>query len=91
VPAATALKFVGLERALVLGSSTDILFPPAQQHGLASILKSAGTKTTYQNLITLKGHDAFLAKNGPFAKPIADFCQALANTLNRPEIRSFSQ
>lgn len=90
MPATSALRSVGLERALVLGSSTDILFPPAQQNELAEIFTSAGTKTAYQNLITMKGHDAFLASNSQFAEPIAAFCQDLSDTLNRPEIKSFS-
>ena len=82
MPAATALKSSGLERALILGSSTDILFPPAQQKELDELLKTIGTITTYRNLITMKGHDAFLASDNQFALPIAAFCAELVGTLN---------
>lgn len=90
MPAANALRSAGLASALVLGSSTDILFPPSQQNELAEIINSAGTRTAYQNLISIKGHDAFLASNSQFAQPIAAFCQDLAGTLNRPEVKSYS-
>ena len=90
MPPASALKSVGLASALVLGSSTDILFPPAQQNELAEIFNSAGTRTAYQNLISMKGHDAFLASNSQFAQPIATFCQDLADSLNQPKIKSYS-
>lgn len=90
MPPASALRSAGLASVLVLGSSTDILFPPAQQNELAEIFHSAGARTAYQNLISMKGHDAFLASSSQFAQPIAAFCQDIAGTLNRPKMKSYS-
>ena len=55
-----ALKGTSLESAHVIGSSSDILFPPHQQRAIAEALKSNGVPTCFEILNTVMGHDAFL-------------------------------
>jgi homoserine O-acetyltransferase len=72
-----ALAKMKLERALVIGVETDILFPLEQQQQLAEDLRATGTDTTFVGLDSPQGHDAFLVDTGRFGAAIGKFMRAL--------------
>jgi len=74
---ATALKRVDVERALVIGVSTDILFPLSQQQQIADGLSSAGAKVDFVALDSPQGHDAFLVDIAHFGPAVAGFLNTL--------------
>lgn len=71
------LARAGLERALVLGTSTDILYPLEQQRELADDLAAVGCDVEFRALPSLQGHDAFLIDHPRFAPPIEAFLSQL--------------
>lgn len=75
--AADALAGLLLEKALVLGVTTDILFPLHQQQQIADGLQSGGTEVTFVPLDIVTGHDAFLVDTHCFGPPIAAFLSTL--------------
>jgi len=62
-----------LERALVIGVRTDILFPIAQQRELADGFASTCTDTQFAELDCIRGHDSFLVDMDAFRPVIWDF------------------
>ena len=56
----TALAGIDLKTACVIGVETDILFPVYQQKEIADALHANGIDTSFANLDSLMGHDAFL-------------------------------
>ena len=72
-----ALSQLTLERALVLGTDTDILFPLHQQRQIADGLRAAGARTQFTGLDSHQGHDAFLVDIPSFGAPIAEFLSDL--------------
>jgi len=70
---ATALQRLRVERALVIGVETDILFPLSQQEQIADGLRAAGTDVTFVALDSPQGHDAFLVDIERFGAAIAAF------------------
>ena len=62
-----------LERALVMGVTTDILFPVHQQRELADGLSNVCTQTQYVELDCIRGHDSFLVDMDAFRPVICDF------------------
>lgn len=66
------LRRAGLNRALVIGVATDLLFPLWQQAELADLLERAGTATHYAALPSVQGHDSFLVDIERFAPLIAE-------------------
>jgi homoserine O-acetyltransferase len=72
-----ALAQMKLERALVIGVETDILFPLSQQQQLAEDLSATGTETTFVGLDSPQGHDAFLVDTGRFGAAIGAFLASL--------------
>ncbi len=72
-----ALAKMKLERALVIGVETDILFPLEQQQQLAEDLRTTGTATTFVGLDSPQGHDAFLVDTGRFGAAIGAFMAEL--------------
>ncbi|HST27360.1 MAG TPA: homoserine O-acetyltransferase [Rudaea sp.] len=75
--AATALKRIDVERALVIGVSTDILFPLSQQQEIADGLRAAGAQVDFVALDSPQGHDAFLVDIPRFGAAIAAFLATL--------------
>lgn len=73
---ARALGRLELERALVLGVSTDILFPLSQQEEIAEGLRAGGTDVEFVALDSPQGHDAFLVDIERFGAAIAAFLAA---------------
>ncbi len=74
---AAALARIDVERALVIGVSTDILFPLSQQQEIADGLTAAGAKVDFVPLDSPQGHDAFLVDIPRFGAAIAAFLASL--------------
>ncbi len=68
-----ALARLRLERALVIGVTTDILFPLHQQRELAEGLGKVVPDVVYEPLDCIKGHDSFLADMDAFRPVISRF------------------
>ncbi len=62
----SALAEITLKSACVIGVQTDILFPVYQQKEIADALRSNGIDTSFTNLESLMGHDAFLVDDALF-------------------------
>jgi homoserine O-acetyltransferase len=73
--AAAKLK---LERALVIGVREDTLFPVDQQRTVAQLLSDAGIETTFVEMSSPYGHDAFLVEDKAFTPPIAALLNRVA-------------
>lgn len=71
------LARMGVGRALVIGVTTDILFPIEQQREIAEGLKVAGTHVDFVALPSLQGHDSFLVDIERFGETIANFMSNL--------------
>ncbi len=65
-----------LERALVIGVETDILFPLHQQQDLAAGLSGAGIDTKLVELDCIRGHDSFLVEMDSFRPVLCDFFES---------------
>lgn len=70
------LARVAARRVLVIGVTTDFLFPLFQQEELAEGLRAAGREVRFEALPSLQGHDAFLVDEARFAPVVADFMAA---------------
>ena len=66
-------KRLQLERALVIGVRTDILFPPEQQRELAEGISGVCADTRLVELDCIRGHDSFLVDMDAFRPVIWDF------------------
>ena len=66
-------KRLQLERALVIGVTTDILFPLEQQRELAKGFASVCKDTQLSELDCIRGHDSFLVDMDAFRPVIWDF------------------
>ncbi|NNF17469.1 MAG: homoserine O-acetyltransferase [Gammaproteobacteria bacterium] len=62
-----------LQSALVIGVTTDILFPPHQQRELAGLLTDEGIDVSLQLLNSIQGHDSFLVDMDRFRPVMADY------------------
>jgi homoserine O-acetyltransferase/O-succinyltransferase len=71
-----ALKRFDVERALVMGVETDLLFPIEQQQELADGLAANNREVTFARLPSLQGHDSFLVDMDRFRPIIADFLRS---------------
>lgn len=71
------LRRIQLERALVIGVETDILFPLPQQEEIATGLREAGAAVDFVALDSPQGHDAFLVDIPRFGAAIAHFLATL--------------
>jgi homoserine O-acetyltransferase len=74
---AGALQRFNVERALVMGVETDLLFPIEQQQELADGLTRKDREVTFSRLPSLQGHDSFLVDMDRFRPIIADFLKTL--------------
>jgi homoserine O-acetyltransferase len=72
-----ALAYFRVERALVIGVETDLLFPIEQQQELADGLGGGTRKVEFARLSSLQGHDSFLVDMDRFRPLIGDFLKAL--------------
>lgn len=71
-----ALRRIDVERALVIGVETDILFPLTQQEQIADGLRAGGAEVDFVALDSPQGHDAFLVDIPHFGAAIARFLDA---------------
>ncbi len=62
-----------VERALVIGVESDLLFPVDEQRALSEALRKAGADTTFAPLDCLEGHDSFLIDLERFGREISRF------------------
>ncbi|MGO4700315.1 homoserine O-acetyltransferase MetX [Dyella sp. 2RAB6] len=67
------LKHIHVEQALVIGVSTDILFPLEQQEQIAEGLQTAGAEVEFVALNSPQGHDAFLVDIENYSRAIGGF------------------
>ena len=72
-----AFSKINVNKALVLGVDTDVLFPPQQQKEIAENLSLSNVKVEYKELSCIQGHDSFLVDTGSFAKEINAFIKNL--------------
>ncbi len=71
------LKRIPIERAMVIGVSTDILFPLEQQEQIADGLRDAGAAVEFVALDSPQGHDAFLVDIASYSPAIGGFLRRL--------------
>lgn len=62
-------------RTLVLGFSTDWLYPPEQNREIARALRDAGKVADYVEIETDAGHDGFLLPNDALHAAVRDFLE----------------
>jgi homoserine O-acetyltransferase/O-succinyltransferase len=74
---AEALKRFTVERALVIGVETDLLFSIEQQQELAEGLAAGGRSVEFVRMPSLQGHDSFLVDMDRFRPVVADFLRRL--------------
>jgi homoserine O-acetyltransferase len=65
-----------IERALVIGVESDILFPIEGQRAIAAALGDAGVATDFAAMPSIEGHDAFLVDIPRFSAAIGAFLRA---------------
>jgi homoserine O-acetyltransferase len=71
------LKRICIKRAMVIGVSTDILFPLQQQEQIAEGLQAAGAEVEFVALDSPQGHDAFLVDIDSYSRAIGGFLARL--------------
>ena len=81
---AEALGRFKVERALVMGVETDMLFPIEQQKELADGLAQGGREVQFARLPSLQGHDAFLVDMDRFRPVVSEFLNGLHHSLSSP-------
>jgi len=70
---AAVLGKAGLERALVIGVDSDLLFSISEQHAVAEALQAGGAATRFAPLKCIEGHDSFLIDIERFGREIRAF------------------
>jgi homoserine O-acetyltransferase len=60
-------------RTLVLGFTSDWLFPPEQNRAIVTALLRAGKSASYAELETDLGHDSFLLESPQLYDLVRDF------------------
>ena len=63
---------------LVLGISSDILYPTYQQRQIVDLLAANGTRAEYVEINSPHGHDAFLINFDQVAPPVRTFLETVA-------------
>ncbi len=71
--AGAALAGTALKRALVIGVTTDILFPVEYQAQLRELFSRNGALVSYHPFDSVQGHDAFLVDEQRFSDVVAQF------------------
>ena len=62
-----------IRKALVIGVTTDILFPARQQKEIADLMRTTGTEVDYVEIDSVNGHDAFLIDDAHFTPVVKAF------------------
>ncbi len=68
-----AMSKLRISKALVIGVTTDILFPLRQQKEIADLMREAGTDVDYVPIDSVNGHDAFLIDDAHFSPVVKKF------------------
>ena len=71
------LARIQARRTLVIGVTTDFLFPLDQQEEIATVLKNHGRDVQFTPLESIQGHDSFLVDFDRFAPVLAEFLAEL--------------
>jgi homoserine O-acetyltransferase len=74
---AEALRRFTVERALIIGVDTDLLFPIDQQQELADGLDNGTRTVQFARLPSIQGHDSFLVDMDRFRPVVAEFLGTL--------------
>ncbi len=77
-----ALRKLVVDRVLVIGVSTDFLFPLQQQQELTSALIAAGQPASLIALDSIQGHDSFLVDMDRFRPVLCEFYAGDWQALN---------
>lgn len=64
---------IDVKKALVVGVTTDILFPSRQQKEIADVMRATGTEVDYVEIDSVNGHDAFLIDDEHFSPVVKNF------------------
>ena len=67
------LSKLRVNKALVVGVTTDILFPARQQKEIADVMRDTGTNVDYVEIDSVNGHDAFLIDDEHFSPVVKKF------------------
>lgn len=70
---ADGMSKLDVSKALVVGVTTDILFPLRQQQEIADVMRSTGTDADYVAIDSVNGHDAFLIDDEHFSPVVKKF------------------
>ena len=70
---------INVEKALVIGVTTDVLFPLKQQAEIAEIMRHTGTVVEFVEIDSVNGHDAFLIDDAHFSPIVKNFLVASRN------------
>ncbi len=62
---------------LVIGISSDILYPPCQVREVADIINETGGKAVYRELVSPHGHDAFLIEFAELGNIVTEFLKTI--------------
>jgi len=62
---------------LVIGISSDILYPPYQVKEIADIINKTGGRAVYKELVSPYGHDAFLIEFTKLGAMVAEFLKEI--------------
>lgn len=73
-----AMSRIKVSKSLVIGVTTDTLFPLRQQEELAAAMRQAGHKVEFCRIDSVNGHDAFLIDDEHFT-PVMKTFLALCN------------
>lgn len=70
---ADGMAKLDLKKALVIGVTTDILFPSRQQREIAELMHETGTDVEFVEIDSANGHDAFLIDDEHFSPVVEKF------------------
>lgn len=73
---AAGFKRLQLDRALVIGVRTDVLFPLVQQRELADGIAAVCSDTQLVELDCIRGHDSFLVEMDAFRPVLSEFFES---------------
>jgi len=68
-----AMSRISIKKALVIGVTTDILFPLRQQQELADQMKANNIDVDFVSIDSVNGHDAFLIDDAHFSPVVKSF------------------
>ena len=72
-------KFRGLQRGLVLGAQTDMLYTIDQQQQIADMLRANGRDVEFHAFPSIQGHDAFLVDLARFEPALREFLKGIGD------------